>query len=112
MRAAAEYLWAAARNARIIIQLTEAAKQNATPAVMETAERLQRNASMFCVHAVRVIPRLWLAGIVPDCARDPLFIAEHYTVFGRGVSMLRVLLYSNRTGSSLYAGTYSSSVAL
>jgi len=106
MTVAVEYLWAAARNARIIIQLAEGAKQNATPAVFGTAERLQRNASLVCLHAFRVVPRLLLCALVPDITRHAEFIAEDYTGVVREMSMLRMLLYSDRTRTGMIAGGY------
>jgi hypothetical protein len=106
MTAGAEYLWAAARNARFIIQLAEEAKQNATPAVLETAERLQRNASLVCLHAFRVVPRLLLSALVPDITRHVEFIAEDYKGVVREMSMLRLLLYSGRTRTGMVAGGY------
>jgi len=106
MTAAVEYLWAAARNARIIIQLAEGTKQSATPAVLETAERLQRNASLVCLHAFRVVPRLLLSALVPDVTRHAEFIAEDYSGVMREMSMLRMLLYSDRTRTGMVAGGY------
>jgi hypothetical protein len=96
MRAAAEYLWSEAMNARLMIQLAEAAKRNAGPAVVETAERLQRNATQVCLHAYRVVPRLWLSAVVPSVDKRADLVAETYANVLWEASTLKTLLHYGR----------------
>lgn len=66
MKAAAEYVRCAAHNAGILIRLGEAAKHSPDPALAATAERLQESAVQFRLHAVVVMPRLYVSMLVPS----------------------------------------------
>jgi hypothetical protein len=100
MRAASQYLLGTARNARLMIQLAEAAKQNAGPAALETAERLQRNAMQVCLHAYRVVPRLWLSAFVPSFDKRADTLAAGYANVFRETLALTSKWAAQRTGSS------------
>ena len=90
MLAATEYVWAAAMNARIMMRLAEAAEQNATAAVVATAERLKQNASIMCLHALKTIPRLLLNALGPRVNQECLFIATSYAAISRQALMLKL----------------------
>ena len=101
MRAAAQYLWAAAMNARLMIQLAEGTKRNAAPPASETAERLQRNATAVCLHAYRIVPRLWLSAVVPSVANRADRVAGTYADVMWEASTLKTALYSSPGQGSL-----------
>jgi hypothetical protein len=70
--------------------------RNAGPAVVETAERRQRNATQVCLHAYRVVPRLWLSAVVPSVDKRADLVAETYANVVWEASTLKTLLYSGR----------------
>ena len=88
--AAAEYVWAAARNARIMMRLAEAAEQDATAAVVATAERLKQNASIMCLYALKTIPRLLVNALVPRENQECQVIASSYAAISREALILKL----------------------
>jgi len=91
MLAAAEYVWGAARNAGILIQLAEAGKADPNPTVAAAAENLLENALGFRLYAFQVVPRLYLSAVVPYVRHAPQAIAEQYDLMSRQMVMLQCL---------------------
>lgn len=76
--AAVEYITAAARNARILFQLAEAARHNHDPEVVHSAEKLSEEAARLRLYAFQAIPRLYLAMVFPGSRISSLRVAESY----------------------------------
>lgn len=76
--AAVEYIAGAARNAGILLQLAEPARQSTDPVVVESAEKLIEQATRLRLYAFQAIPRLYLAMLFPSRRTSPLRIAESY----------------------------------
>lgn len=91
MLAATEYLWGAARNAGILIQLAEAGKADADPTVAAAADSLLENALRFRLYAFQVVPRLYLSALVPYVSHAPQAVAEQYDLMSRQMVMLQCL---------------------
>jgi hypothetical protein len=91
MLAAAEYVWGAARNAGILIQLAEAGKADPDPTVAAAAENLLENALYVRLYAFQVVPRLYLSALVPYVNHAPQAIAEQYDLMSRQMVMLQCL---------------------
>jgi hypothetical protein len=91
MLAAAEYVWGAARNAGILVQLAEAGKADSDPTVASAAENLLENALHFRLYAFQVVPRLYLSALVPYGNHAPQAIAEQYDLMSRQMVMLQCL---------------------
>ena len=91
MLAAAEYVWGAARNAGVLIQLAEVGKADPDPTVAAAAENLLENALHFRLYAFQVVPRLYLSAVVPYVSQAPQAIAEQYDLMSRQMVMLQCL---------------------
>jgi hypothetical protein len=91
MLAAAEYVWGAARNAGLLIQLAEAGKADPDPTVVAAAENLLENALRFRLYAFQVVPRLYLSAVVPFVSHAPQAIAEQYDLMRHQMVMLQCL---------------------
>jgi hypothetical protein len=91
MLAAAEYVWGAARNAGLLIQLAEAGKADPDPTVAAAAENLLENALRFRLYAFQVVPRLYLSAVVPYVNHAPQAIAEQYDLMSHQMVMLQCL---------------------
>jgi hypothetical protein len=91
MLAAAEYVWGAARNAGLLIQLAEAGKADPDPTVAAAAENLLDNALRFRLYAFQVVPRLYLSAVVPYVNHVPQAIAEQYDLMSHQMVMLQCL---------------------
>jgi hypothetical protein len=90
MLAAADYVWATARNSGILVRLAQAAKDHPDPAVAAAAESLFENALQARLYALRIIPRVYLSMLFPDIRHTPDVVAERYETATRQVVMLRV----------------------
>jgi hypothetical protein len=99
MLAAAEYVWCASQNAGILTRLAEAARQDQDPATTAAAEKLLDNALRLRLYAFRVVPRLYLAALLPWAACKPIFVADTYDTITRQYVMLGCLQYSAREAS-------------
>jgi len=91
MLAAAEYVWGAARNAGILIQLAEAGRADPDHTVAAAAENLMDNALHFRLYAFQVVSRLYLSALVPYLSHAPQSIAEQYDTMSRQLVMLQCL---------------------
>jgi hypothetical protein len=91
MLAAAEYVWGAARNAGILIQLAETSKAAPDPTVAAAAENLLENALRFRLYAFQVVPRLYLSALLPSVNHAPQAIVEQYDLMSRQTVMLQCL---------------------
>lgn len=101
MIAAAEYVRGAARNAGILIQLAEAARDDADPAVAAAAERLLDNALGLRLYAFQVVPRLYMSALVPSIGHAPYTVAERYDLATHQMTMLRLLRQPARVSNAI-----------
>jgi hypothetical protein len=99
MLAAAEYVWCASQNAGILTRLAEAARQDPDPATTAAAEKLLDNALRLRLYAFQVVPRLYLAALLPWTGCKPIFAADTYDTITRQFVMLGCLQYSAREAS-------------
>lgn len=90
MLAAADYVWAAARNSGILVRLAQAAQNDPDPAVAATADSLLENALDVRLYSLRVVPRLYLSMAFPGVSFAPARMAETYENAARKAVMLRV----------------------
>ena len=90
MLAAAEYVWAAARNSGILVRLAQAAQNDPDPAVAATADSLLENALDVRLYSLRVLPRLYLSMVFPGVSYAPARVAESYETAARKAVMLRI----------------------
>src|SRR5215475_1791337 len=91
MLAASEYVWGASRNARILIRLAEATKQNADRQMVASAETLQDNAFRLRLYAWRTLPRLYFSALVPIAGSIPQSLAESYDSLTRQMITLQCM---------------------
>jgi hypothetical protein len=101
MLAAAEYVWCASQNAGILTRLAEAARQDPDPATAAAAEKLLDNALRLRLYAFQVVPRLYLAVVLPWTAGKTIFVADTYDTITRQYVMLGCLQYSAREASQV-----------
>ena len=100
MLAAVEYVWCATQNAGILIQLAEAAKQDKDQATAAAAEKLFESALRLRLYAFRVVPRLYLAIVLPWAGSRPGFLADDYDNMNRQFVVLGCMQYSARAVST------------
>lgn len=78
MLAATEYVWCAAQNAGILIQLAQEARRAGDPAVAAAAEKLLDNALRLRLYAFEIMPRLYLSIWFPETSLRTQSIADTY----------------------------------
>lgn len=100
MLAAAEYVHCAAKNAAILVRLAEAARVSADPEVVTAGERLLENALRLRLYSLHMIPKLYLAILLPGMARRPYSLAENYDTVKRQVVILGCLRFPTHGMSS------------
>jgi hypothetical protein len=91
MLAAAEYVWCAAQNAGILIQLAEETRRDRDPAVAAAAEKLLNNALRLRLYAFEMMPRLYLSMWFPQTSLRTHAIADTYDSMTRQVVTLGCL---------------------
>lgn len=91
MRAAVEYVCAAAQNAGRLVQLAQAAQESADPAISSAAENLLANAIQLRLYAFRTIPRLYVSMMFPGTMQASKRFAEDYDVVKRQMIVLACL---------------------
>jgi hypothetical protein len=96
LRAAVDYVFCAAQNAAILLQLADAGRRSSDPATAEAAEKLVNNALRLRIYALQAIPRLYLGMILPGVRISPVGIAERYEQMTRQVVLLGCLQYPTR----------------
>jgi hypothetical protein len=101
MVAAAEYVQCAAKNAAILVRLAEAARVSADPEIVTAGERLLENALKLRLYALQMIPRLYVAILLPGVARGPYPLAENYDTMRRQVVMLGLRFPTHGMSSAL-----------
>ena len=101
MMAAAEYVHCAAKNAAILVRLAEAARVSAEPEIITAGEKLLENALKLRLYALQMIPRLYVAILLPAVARGPYSLAENYDVMKRQVVMLGLRFPTHGISSAL-----------
>ena len=90
MLAAADYVWAAARNSGILVRLAQSAKDDPDPAVATAAESLFKNALEVRFYVLRTVPRVYLSMLIPQISHTPDLLAESYETATRKELMLRL----------------------
>jgi hypothetical protein len=91
MLAASEYVWCAAQNAGVLMQLAEEARRDEDPAVAAAAEKLLDNALRLRLYAFELIPRLYLSMWFPEASLESPSIADSYDSMTRQVVTLSCL---------------------
>jgi hypothetical protein len=97
--AAVEYVWGAAQNASILIQLAEAARQDPDPDVAAAGQKLLDSAVRLRLYAFMTVPQLYLGILFPQ-ANVSRSVAESYGAIRRQVVMLGCLHYPTHDMSS------------
>lgn len=100
LRAAAEYVSCAAKNAAILVRVADAGRRSSDPSTAEAAEKLVDNAIRLRLYASLAIPRLYLGMILPGTHISPVRIAESYEQMTRLAVLLSCLQYPTRGISS------------
>ncbi|HKW17653.1 MAG TPA: hypothetical protein VJO35_09115 [Terriglobales bacterium] len=101
MLAAAEYVHCAARNARILVRLAEAACLSSDTEIVAAGERLLENALRLRQYSLQMIPRLYVAILLPGVSRVPYSLAENYDTVRRQVVMLGLRFPTHGMSSAL-----------
>jgi hypothetical protein len=100
MGAAVEYVRCAARNASILMQLGEAARQHSDPSVRLAGEKLVENGLRLRLYAIQLIPRLYLSMAFPKAGPTPDILADTYDDLSRQVVTLSCLHFPTHGMSS------------
>lgn len=90
LRAATEYISSAAHNAKVLLQLGEAARHSPDPATAAMAEKLINDAIRLRLYAFQVMPRLYVAMLLPVPRLSAIRVAERYEQIARQVVLLRL----------------------
>lgn len=101
MMAAVEYVQCAAKNAAILVRLAEAARISSEPEIVAAGERLLENALKLRLYALQMIPRLYIAIVLPGVARGPYSLVENYDTMKRQVVMLGLRFPTHGMSSAL-----------
>ena len=80
MRAGLEYAWHAARNARILGRLAEAATHDPNPQTAVAAEHLRRDALTLRLRALQLLPQLCWKVVFPGGRELPESVAQDYNI--------------------------------
>ena len=88
LRAAVDYVHAAARNAEVLSHLAEAARLSPDPEVAEPAERLAETATRLRLYALQSLAVLYTGIVFPSTKISLVRIAERYENMSRQVVML------------------------
>lgn len=96
MLAATEYVWCAARNAGIMMQLGEAAKSDADSSVAAAGLKLQDTAFDFRLRAYRALPRFYLRMLFPGIEIVSQSLADNCDRLSRQAVVLDCLQIPDR----------------
>ena len=88
LRAAVDYVQAAASNAAILLHLAEAARLSPDPEVAGPAERLADTATRLRLYAFQSLALLYLGIVFPNTKISLIRVAERYETMTRQVVML------------------------
>ena len=91
MLAATEYVWCAAQNAGILMEVAEEARRDRNPAVAAVAEKLLDNALRLRLYAFEIMPRLYLSMWFPEASLRTRSIADTYDIMTRQMVTLGCL---------------------
>jgi hypothetical protein len=91
MGAAVDYVWSAAANAAILIQLAEAARRHQEESIRQAGEKLLESALRLRLYAFQLVPRLYVSMLVPAISSETAFLADSYDKMGRQVTILSCL---------------------
>jgi len=88
MLAAVDYVRGAYRNAGVLVQIAQTARESADPAIASAAENLFENAVRLRLYAIRVIPRLYVNALLPGRSLAPQRLVERYDSLTRQAVVL------------------------
>jgi hypothetical protein len=88
LRAAVEYIRCAAFNAAVLMRVAEAARHSPDPATFQAAARLIDNAIRLRSYALRAIPKLYLAMVLPGRRFSLARVTDTYEQMTRQVVLL------------------------
>jgi hypothetical protein len=88
LRAAADYVQAAARNAAVLLQIAQAARLSPDPKTVASAEKLVDTAVRLRLYAMQSLALLYLGMVFPGRRISLVRIAERYEQMTRQVVML------------------------
>ncbi|MGA7380277.1 MAG: hypothetical protein WBX03_05455 [Terriglobales bacterium] len=88
LRAAVEYIRCAAFNAAVLMRVAEAARHSPDPATVQAAARLIDNAIRLRSYALRAIPKLYLAMVLPGRRFSLARVTDTYEQMTRQVVLL------------------------
>jgi hypothetical protein len=101
LQAAVEYITCAAHNASVLVRLGEAARRDPDPATALAAEKLIANAVQLRLYALRTIPKLYVAMVLPGRRLAPMPVAESYELMTRQVVLLGLRYPAEGVSSAL-----------
>ncbi len=78
LRAAIAYVWCAARNAAILIQVGESAQHSPEASVAEAGQHLVESAVQLRIFAFQALAKLYLGLLLPGAPIAPAGVAENY----------------------------------
>ena len=90
LRAAVEYVRYAAQNAALLLKIAETARYSSEPATAQAAEKLLDNAIRLRLYAFEMIPRLYVAMLVPRHGLPTMRVADRYEQMTRQIILLGV----------------------
>jgi len=88
MLAAVDYVRGAYRNAGVLVQIAQAARESEDPAIATAAGNLFENAVQLRWYAFQVIPRLYLAVLFPGRSPAPRRLVDRYDSLARQALVL------------------------
>ncbi len=91
MLAAVDYVRGAYRNAGILVQIAQAARESTDTAISEAAGNLFENAVQLRWYAFQVIPRLYLGVLLPGRSHAPRRLVDKYDTLARQALVLSCL---------------------
>jgi len=100
LRAAADYIRCAARNAGILVRVGEAARRSADPSVAKAGEKLVDTAIRLRLYAFQALVKLYLAILLPGARISAAGLAEDYERMTRVVFLLSRLQHPSRQESA------------
>lgn len=99
MRAALEYVRAAAHNARILIQVAEGARNASDPKMASAATQLLDNAYRLRVYTLKATPRLYVCIVFPGLHQTLSSVLAGYDSMSQQFSLLLCVKASSRIAS-------------
>ncbi|HXY04089.1 MAG TPA: hypothetical protein VEI49_10960 [Terriglobales bacterium] len=90
LHAAVEYVRCVGQNAALLLKVAEAARHSSEPATAQAAEKLVDNAIRVRLYALELIPRLYVAMLLPTHGLPTTRVADGYEQMTRQIILLGV----------------------